>query len=128
MELQRILHPDGRLFITIHDERSIELLETTYASSRLTKLIAGYQAWRERGTDFDQIVIGRDRRSSIFYRRDFFIRHVAPAWDVVSAIPDCHDYQTGLVLARPDRQDHPGTQNPTVTATIDQEQAEELPR
>jgi len=39
------------------------------AKAWLKELLAGYRVWRERGIDFDQIIIGRDRRGSIFYRK-----------------------------------------------------------
>lgn len=98
MELRRILAPNGRLFITLLDEDSLALLETTAAESRLAQLMRGYPVFRNRGSDFGQLVIGRDRRSAVFYRRDFFFKHVAPTWRVLSIVPKCHDYQTGIVL------------------------------
>lgn len=101
-ELRRLLAPGGRMFLTIHDRNSIEALETLHPDSPTAKLFHAYRLYRERRHDHRLLVIGRDRRSHVFYDLDYFTQTVARTLEVVSVVPQGYGFQTAVVLTRRD--------------------------
>jgi SAM-dependent methyltransferase len=101
LELRRILAPDGRLFLTLHDDRTVALLEAgRYAKSDMARALRAsptYQAAVKTG--FAMFAIGRDSDSQIFYARDWFERRAAPSFAILSVTDEAYYYQTGYVLA-----------------------------
>lgn len=100
LELHRILAPDGRVYVTIHDEHTVQLLEEQSRSAAWLARVRKYKVYREAKDAFDMISIGRDERSQVFYSRDYFCRMASSAFDVVSITPEAYFYQTALVLKR----------------------------
>lgn len=97
LELRRILTPDGRLYVTIHDNRTVEIIEQggTWLDG-----VRKRPVYRDHKDAFDMITIARDDRSQVFYDRDYFCRMAGQAFDVVSVTPEAYFYQTAVLLKR----------------------------
>jgi ubiquinone/menaquinone biosynthesis C-methylase UbiE len=107
LELQRVLRPDGRLYLTIHDEETMRLFEhPPYSQAAIVREIsatATYKAARHR--DFGMFTVGRDDQSQIFYKRSYFQRMAQNAFDTLSVTTEAYHYQSAFLLARKDRPD-----------------------
>ncbi|MEP7146558.1 MAG: class I SAM-dependent methyltransferase [bacterium] len=102
MELKRIINSDGRLYITIHDKHSIELLKTSplYSSLWLSHYIRETPAFIEAGDKFDKIVGMRGTRSQVFYDIDYFCDSVKNFFDIISVNREAYGFQTGILMKR----------------------------
>ncbi len=98
LELRRLLSPEGRLYITIHDEHTMDLLDTTYNHTWLSRVICSTDAYRAARKSGGKIVIGRDIYSQVFYDLGFFRQSLEPIYDIVSVTPEAYDYQTAILL------------------------------
>jgi ubiquinone/menaquinone biosynthesis C-methylase UbiE/ketosteroid isomerase-like protein len=105
LELKRILRPDGRLYVTIHDEETIRLFDLPrYSHADIVKGIKRSETYQAaRNSDFGMFTIGRDDGSQVFYRRSYFERMAGQAFETLSITPEAYHYQTAFVLARKDR-------------------------
>jgi len=100
LELRRILAPDGRLYLTLHDERTVELLESgQYARSEMAQGLRASPTYQAAKTGFAMFTIGRDSDSQVFYDRGWFARRAAPSFDILSITDEAYYYQSGYVLA-----------------------------
>jgi SAM-dependent methyltransferase len=97
LELRRILAPDGRLYVTIHDNRAVEMIESTPGRRWLSR-VKGRRVYREFKNDFDVMAIGRDSASQVFYDRDYFCRMASQIVDVLSVTPEAYFHQTAVLL------------------------------
>ena len=66
LELGRILRPSGKLYITIHDEHTVRLLDIKYRNIRLAKRMQEQRTYRSNKNDFNMIVIGWGAASMVF--------------------------------------------------------------
>lgn len=108
LELGRLLRPDGRLYLTVHDERTVELFDDwRHASSDIVRAIKSQPLFAAAGEPFAMLALGRDADPQVFYARDYFARMAASAgFDIVSVAPEAYFYQTAFVLKpkpRPDQ-------------------------
>jgi ubiquinone/menaquinone biosynthesis C-methylase UbiE len=67
LELARVLRPSGRLFMTIHDEHTVRLLDTTCRDYRLAEIAREEPVYTSNKNSFSMIVIGRGAESQVFY-------------------------------------------------------------
>lgn len=102
MELRRIMSAEGRLFITIHDKHTLELLETKdkWKDSWLMKRMAKSKLYEEHKRNFNMLVESRGPASQVFYDIDYFCRSVSNVFEVISVTPEAYGYQTGILLKR----------------------------
>jgi len=98
LELRRILTPDGRLYVTIHDNHTVRLLEDNKAVG--LRFVQTHKVFHESKDSFDMISIGRDDLSQVFYDREYFSRMARCAFDVLSVTPEAYFYQTAFLLKR----------------------------
>lgn len=98
LELWRILTADGRLYVTIHDNHTVRLIEDDKAAG--LRFVRTRKLFHESKDSFDMISIGRDDLSQVFYDRDYFSRMAGSAFDVVSVTPEAYFYQTAFLLKR----------------------------
>ena len=115
LELRRILRPEGRLFITVHDDRSIEMCLDPETVRRLP-----YLAWLrdmlsgvERqisfvGTNYSMFTAfrapgpGGYREAQVFYKTDYLKQHLASMFNVRSITLEAYsEYQSGYLLEKP---------------------------
>lgn len=98
LELRRILEPDGRLYVTLHDEHTRSLLESGKAP--WLQWLRQSPAYREARGSFDMFTVGRDHESQVFYDQAYFQRMVSASFDVLSVTPEAYFYQTAVLLRR----------------------------
>lgn len=98
LELRRILEPDGRLYVTIHDNHTLALLESGQAG--WLDSIRKTRAYRQAKDSFDMFTVGRDDTSQVFYDQAYFRRMAGSAFEVLSVTPEAYFYQTALLLKR----------------------------
>lgn len=98
LELRRLLAPDGRLYVTIHDNQTIELMESGRA--QWLQWIQKRKVYQRSKGSFDFMTIGRDDGSQVFYDRDYFLRMLEPNFDVLSITPEAYHYQTAYLLQK----------------------------
>jgi SAM-dependent methyltransferase len=99
LEVRRVLAADGRAYVTIHDDATLENFATgPYRGHWLGRLVhndAGYQ--RSHGR-FGMLVINRDTAAQVFYSSEFFRHKAGSMFEVLAAVPGGHGYQTAYVL------------------------------
>jgi SAM-dependent methyltransferase len=101
LELRRILTADGRLYVTIHDNRTLEWVEDeTSAWGSGLRWIRTRDVYRQANDSFDMFTVGRDDWSQVFYDRDYFARMAGSIFKVLSITPDAYFNQTAFLLTR----------------------------
>ena len=100
LELKRILKADGRLYLTIHDEHTVELLETEYKELPLAEKLRYHLSAAQDTRDHGMLVLGREMRSQVFYNSYFFRKKLETMYEVLSVTPEAYGYQTGFVAKR----------------------------
>jgi ubiquinone/menaquinone biosynthesis C-methylase UbiE/ketosteroid isomerase-like protein len=100
LELHRILTPEGRLYITIHDQHTIDLFsKQPYVNgTRFITEEPGYRKYYREA--FAMFTSGRDNRSQVFYDVSFFAKMASSMFEVVSVTQEAYFYQTAFVLRR----------------------------
>lgn len=100
LELRRVLNVGGRIFMTIHDHHSMELLDTKYKDSFLAGRMRESEFYQNVDRNFNMLSIGRDTNSQVFYDRDYFCAQLGQFFDVLSVVPEAYSYQTGIVVTK----------------------------
>jgi SAM-dependent methyltransferase len=101
-ELRRVLRPGGRLYVTLHDKHTVELLRREtwhWVSGHL----AGLPGWDEVSrSEFGILTVSGDEWASrfTFHDIDFLCRRLQPFFAVLSVTPEAYGYQTALLLER----------------------------
>lgn len=99
-ELGRILRPGGRLYITIHDEHTIRLLDSKYSERRFSKQMLKNPVYRNNRDEFNLMVVGRGVASQVFYHSNYFRRILPPSFRWVSYTPEAYGWQSAVVLEK----------------------------
>jgi SAM-dependent methyltransferase len=101
-ELRRVLRPGGRLYVTIHDRHTIDILKRVdwHWLAGYVRTAPGYAAASQ--TDFGMLTLeGPDwSRVFVFYDADYLCRRLAPFFRILSVTPEAYGYQTALLLER----------------------------
>lgn len=102
LELRRILSKDGRIFITIHDKHTIEIIDSlkVWKESKISLLLKENEDWKKNLEKFGMYVTLRGPASQVFYDIDYFCESVSNIFDVISVTPEAYGYQTGVLLKR----------------------------
>jgi ubiquinone/menaquinone biosynthesis C-methylase UbiE len=100
LELGRVLRPSGKLYITIHDEHTVSLLDTQYRDAWLAKLMQKQPTYRTNKNDFNMIVIGRGTSSQVFYSSRYFQFITPPIFRWISLTPEAYGYQSAVILEK----------------------------
>jgi SAM-dependent methyltransferase len=101
LELRRVVCPGGRLYITIHDRHTMEILDRSrYPLADLLRTQPDYQ--RLRTSDFETLTVSGESWDSCFVFHDVscLSRRLAPFFRVLSATEEAYSYQTALLLER----------------------------
>jgi ubiquinone/menaquinone biosynthesis C-methylase UbiE len=97
LELRRVLRPNGRLYITIHDNETIRILnEGDYDLGRTLRCRKDFY---EQG-NFSMFTIGRFMRSQVFYDTDSLVRSLDPFFELMSVTPEAYAFQTAVLLKK----------------------------
>jgi ubiquinone/menaquinone biosynthesis C-methylase UbiE len=97
LELRRILKPNGRLYITIHDNHTIRMLDG--GTRNLSRTLYSRKDLFEND-DYSMFTIGRFMRSQVFYDKDSLIRTLEPFFDTVSVTNCAYGFQTAMLLQK----------------------------
>ncbi len=101
LELHRILAPDGRLYVTIHDSNTIRLFDDgQYPGSPLARRMRREEVYQAAKDSPGMISIDRDHLSQVFYGTEYFTRMAGSMFEVVSVVPEAYFYQTAFLLRR----------------------------
>jgi len=99
LELRRILSPDGRLYVTIHDNRSIELLEACRNEDFfLAELLKTNDLYIQSKSNLGMLAIGRDIHAQVFYDIDYFRKMLSSTYQVLSVTKEAYGYQTAVLV------------------------------
>ena len=101
LEIRRVLRPGGAAYLTVHDRRTIELLEQNPQrplARRLSALPPDLRFWQQ---DFGMFTIERGFGSLVFYDDRFIRRHWSRFFDVSAIVPEAYDFQTAVLLQKP---------------------------
>jgi SAM-dependent methyltransferase len=99
LELHRLLSPDGRLYVTIHDKHTKALFDSPEMASFPTQRnLSRQEIYRGAGESFGMMTVGRDHLSQVFYDLDFFRAMVTPALEVLSVHEEAFNLQTAVLL------------------------------
>jgi ubiquinone/menaquinone biosynthesis C-methylase UbiE len=100
-ELRRILHPGGKLFMTVHLKNDIALLNDKYRHSGLAQHLRSHPEYdRFVQSDFDMFTIGRSSESFVFYDIEYLRRILEPLFRILSITEEVRLYQNALLLER----------------------------
>jgi ubiquinone/menaquinone biosynthesis C-methylase UbiE len=100
MELRRVLNTDGRLYVSIHDRNTIEVLkgQPDHWFSEAVRTNEQYAEYLK--SDFGMFTVGRYAAAQVFYDVDYFCQMVGRLFKVMSVTKDAYGYQTAVLLAR----------------------------
>lgn len=101
LELQRILTEGGMFYATIHDKKTVELLQGAWQNHGFAQLMLRNEKYREyTSTDFAMFAVGRSVNSHIFYDIDYFCEMVSPYFEPILVKEEAYAYQTAVLLRR----------------------------
>jgi SAM-dependent methyltransferase len=102
LELSRILSPGGRLYTTIADNNTVNVLETStqrnYVWSR--DIMSSYSIYNERKNDFGMLVVGRDTASQVFYDIDYLRKIIPSTLEILSVTNEAYGYQSAVIFGK----------------------------
>jgi SAM-dependent methyltransferase len=99
LELHRLLSPEGRLYVTVHDKHTKALLDRPEMAAFPTPAyLQSHQAYREAPDSFGMMTVGRDHLSQVFYDLSYFRTMAAPALEIVSINQEAFNLQTAVLL------------------------------
>jgi ubiquinone/menaquinone biosynthesis C-methylase UbiE len=98
LELRRILKPGGRLYVTHHDEHSIDILINKEECHISRTLRSRRDLWENN--DYNMFTIGRFMRSQVFYDSAYLQDRWKPFFDVLSVTPRGYGFQTSYLFQK----------------------------
>ena len=103
LEIRRVLSPGGMFYVTVHDEHTIELLDTVYKNGWFEKYLNDDPVYRAQKEKAGMIVVGRSTDSQVFYNLDFFKKNINSIFEVILITHEAYGYQTGILLEKKDK-------------------------
>ncbi len=110
LELRRILRPGGVLYLTVHDNHTIDLLLNKYHEHGLSHTLQDAEKLLTfRDSDFAMFTLNRvpgggidfeARQAQVFYDIGYLCRHWGNYLEVVSTTQEAYGYQTAIVLRK----------------------------
>ena len=98
LELRRITRPGGRLYLTIHDEHTVALMQGRESRSWLAQVMQGDRTMLRVTEGAAMAVWGRGPVSQVFYDSRWWTQNLATMFDVLARLPEDYGYQTAYVL------------------------------
>jgi ubiquinone/menaquinone biosynthesis C-methylase UbiE len=99
LELGRVLRPSGKLYITIHDEHTVTVLDKC-RDHLLAKVMQEQPTYCTNKNDFNMIVVGRGASSQVFYSSRYFQFIIPPIFRWVSRTTEAYAYQSAVILEK----------------------------
>jgi SAM-dependent methyltransferase len=102
LELRRVTSPGGTLWITIHDEHCVKVVESRYPSSDIARMLRKWEHTdRLRSGTFDVACIGvSPRNATVFFSERFLRQFASREFELLSYDHEAYGYQTGVLLRR----------------------------
>jgi ubiquinone/menaquinone biosynthesis C-methylase UbiE/ketosteroid isomerase-like protein len=101
LELKRILAPGGRVYLTIHDNHTIEMFERgQYHDNEIIRRTRSDETYRQAKDSFGMFTVGRDNDSQVFYDTGYFSKTLRSIFDIISVTQEAYFYQTAFLLKR----------------------------
>ncbi len=102
MELKRILKPNGFLYLTIHDENTLNFYKLKIDSDPFAKAIINSKSFKQfEASGRGMFSIGRATYSQVFYQLEYFINQIKVFYEIVSIIPFAYqEIQTGILVKK----------------------------
>jgi ubiquinone/menaquinone biosynthesis C-methylase UbiE len=100
LELGRVLCSSGKLYLTIHDEHTVRLLDTKHKEHLLSKALHAEPIYTANKAKFDMIVVGRGPNSQVFYSSACFRSTCPPIFRWISLTHEAYGYQSAVLLER----------------------------
>jgi SAM-dependent methyltransferase len=115
LELRRILRPGGRLYITIHDDRSIEVCldpehvrRHPHLAQVRDRLLDLDRQGPYLGTNYSMFTMyrapgpGGHREAQVYYKTDYLRQHLGSMFNLLSITPEAYsEFQSGYLLEKP---------------------------
>jgi ubiquinone/menaquinone biosynthesis C-methylase UbiE len=106
LELKRIMRPGGKLYITVHDKHTADLVinhidRVPYASSFKKLLLSYDNKMNFSESDYYMFSInpgGPD--AEVFYDIDYLLEHWGHILSMISITPEAHGYQTAVLFEK----------------------------
>lgn len=102
LEVRRVLAEDGRFFFTIHDERTVELLDGARSDHWLAQYMKSHEIYNEMKGKFAMLVVDRGSDSQVFYDRGYFCRNLELVFNTQSVTEEAYGYQTAILVSKPE--------------------------
>lgn len=101
LELHRILKPEGRLYVTVHDRHTMRLFEDSiHSKAAIVREIRSSPTFQSARDGFGMFTVGRDDQSQVFYDDDYLARMFGQAFEILSVTQEAYFYQTAYLLKR----------------------------
>ena len=102
LELRRVTRPNGRIYITIHDNSTIKSLVETRPQWWLTELLNDFNKTSNvMNSKFSMFTVNRGPRTAqVFYDIDYIRQHWGRLFRIQSVTPGAYDHQTAILLER----------------------------
>jgi hypothetical protein len=107
MELKRILRPGGRLYVTIHDNRTIEIVLSSppghwlHETSLRQQLLAFEKETNFMESGFSMFVVSRQPGDAqVFHDIGFLRENWGRFLKILSIVPEAYGYQTAVILSK----------------------------
>jgi ubiquinone/menaquinone biosynthesis C-methylase UbiE len=99
LELRRILAPGGRFYCTIHDNRTMTLLDGALRGHWLADMLHKNAAYKNKRDDIGMLVIGRNTDAQVFYDLAHFRKTLDSTFQVLSVTEEAYSFQTGILAS-----------------------------
>jgi len=99
LELGRVLRPSGKLYVTIHDEHTVTVLDKC-RDHLLAKEMQVKPTYCTNKNAFNMIVVGRGVLSQVFYNSQYFQFITPPIFRWISRTTEAYAYQSAVILEK----------------------------
>ena len=105
LELRRVLRRGGRLYITIHDRRTVDILSNEQDDRswiiRYRNYVSSFPDYDKFSrSDFGMFSLRRFDNMQVFYDVEFLSRKLRPFFQVLSITEEAYGHQSAVVLER----------------------------
>jgi len=99
LELRRVMSDDGRLYITVHDNDTMEIFDKKN-SIPLALYLNKNSFYESARKDFDFFVMNRSKSPLVFFDLQYLKKMLSSMFDIISINPETYGYQTSILLKR----------------------------
>jgi len=100
LELRRILSQRGKLYITIHDNNTVRLLDGKYRTNWLAVKMNNDPLHVKSKHAHAVLAVGQDTGSQVFYDIGYFLKILDPMFFILSVNQEAYGFQTAILVKR----------------------------